>query len=196
VPNGLPDSWKAAHDAGEPHYFSGQPCKYGHVAKRVTRTRNCLECQRLRSAAVPRADQRARNQKSYNKNRETRSQSRKQKYEANPEYFLARGMSYRKMNRPKVQAHDRVRNRKRNTGFTPELVEQRRTEQQGLCAICQDPLPDGMNLHADHCHTSLVCRGLLCRGCNVGLGFFKDDTERLTRAIEYLNKWQKVTAPQ
>lgn len=51
------------------------------------------------------------------------------------------------------------------------------------------------NLHIDHdhscCPTEKSCgecvRGVLCRGCNHGLGNFSDDPERLQRAIEYLS---------
>lgn len=187
-----PDSWSAAVEAGAPHYFTGRPCKNGHVALRVTRTRNCLECHRLRSLEVPRETQRAQNKKSYGKHRVTRAQSRKQKYDAEPEYFLAQGAASRMKNLPKVQAHDRDRNRARNTGFTPELVAQRLLEQTGLCAVCQDPLPKGKHMHADHCHTTLLCRGLLCRWCNIGLGNFQDDPARLAAAIQYLNKWAQA----
>jgi hypothetical protein len=36
--------------AGETHYFTGQPCKQGHIAQRNAQTGKCLEC-RFPSAA-------------------------------------------------------------------------------------------------------------------------------------------------
>lgn len=33
----------AAH-AGLKHYYTGKPCKYGHVAKRYVSTCKCVEC--------------------------------------------------------------------------------------------------------------------------------------------------------
>lgn len=51
------------------------------------------------------------------------------------------------------------------------------------CSICSSK----ENLVVDHCHTSLVVRGVLCASCNKGLGMFQDDIERMGKAIGYLN---------
>ncbi|MFB9187251.1 endonuclease VII domain-containing protein [Dactylosporangium sucinum] len=57
--------------------------------------------------------------------------------------------------------------------------------QGGRCLICREP----MTLPAvDHDHATGAVRGILCRPCNSGLGFFKDNPEILSRAIEYLTR--------
>lgn len=57
-------------------------------------------------------------------------------------------------------------------------------EAQGwACLICKEVKS---RLYLDHCHTTGKIRGMLCLQCNSGLGSFRDDTERLTAAIEYL----------
>lgn len=56
-------------------------------------------------------------------------------------------------------------------------------EQDGLCAICvQRPAE-----HVDHTHATGAVRGLLCFNCNGGLGQFRDDSELLDLAIDYLD---------
>lgn len=62
--------------------------------------------------------------------------------------------------------------------------------QKGSCAICGSTESGGIGPHfsIDHCHKTGVVRGLLCRGCNTGIGSFKDDTTVLAKAISYLEK--------
>lgn len=60
-------------------------------------------------------------------------------------------------------------------------------EEQGYkCKICLDDI-NMSTAQMDHCHTELVVRGLLCRNCNLGLGYFRDSQEHLQNAINYLN---------
>ena len=54
--------------------------------------------------------------------------------------------------------------------------------QEGRCAICGVIL--GQGLHLDHDQGAL--RGLLCRPCNLGLGFFGDCPDRVQMASVYI----------
>ena len=59
----------------------------------------------------------------------------------------------------------------------------------GVCAICgTDGGEYEKGLHLDHCHTSGKIRGVLCHGCNIGLGSFKDNVSFMEKAVEYLKK--------
>jgi len=42
----------------------------------------------------------------------------------------------------------------------------------------------------DHCHDTGEVRGVLCSGCNLGLGHFTDSVTKLENAIKYLNNEQ------
>lgn len=60
-------------------------------------------------------------------------------------------------------------------------------EQNNCCAICGiDSSELKRDLSVDHNHITNKIRGLLCSNCNVGLGYFKDNTSLLSMAIEYL----------
>lgn len=55
--------------------------------------------------------------------------------------------------------------------------------QDGKCAICgRTDKP----LVVEHCHVAEQIRGLTCNDCNTGIGFFRDNPEILSAAIQYL----------
>lgn len=63
--------------------------------------------------------------------------------------------------------------------------------QRGVCAICGNPetkIHKGLPvlLSVDHNHETGKVRGLLCFGCNRGLGSFRDDRDLLRKAVDYL----------
>jgi len=73
-------------------------------------------------------------------------------------------------------------------------------EQGGKCAICSATNPGGPhprgNFPVDHDHSCCpgktscgkCVRGLVCWGCNSGLGNFRDDIDALASAIKYVCK--------
>lgn len=88
---------------------------------------------------------------------------------------------------------DNQRGRYRRYGLTEESYLALFSAQGGCCAVCGAALKEKntpgdrkFNTHIDHCHTSGKVRGLLCSGCNLGLGHFKDDPARLLAAAAYL----------
>lgn len=60
-------------------------------------------------------------------------------------------------------------------------------EQGGGCAICKKPMEAiRRRMNIDHCHDTNEVRGILCSGCNTGLGHLGDNIAGLQRAIAYL----------
>lgn len=43
----------------------------------------------------------------------------------------------------------------------------------------------------DHCHTTGQFRGWVCHHCNTGLGAFNDDMNRVSKALEYLERFYR-----
>lgn len=60
--------------------------------------------------------------------------------------------------------------------------------QNGVCAICQQPPKGGVPLAVDHCHVTGKVRGLLCIACNLVIGNAKEYLSVLDSAIKYLAK--------
>ena len=61
------------------------------------------------------------------------------------------------------------------------------------CGICKTKAPGGLGgWHFDHDHRCCkkgcpkCFRGVLCSSCNLGLGLFKDDPDRLSAAIDWV----------
>jgi len=93
-------------------------------------------------------------------------------------------------NREKYAARNLLR-----YGVTVEQYDALLAAQGGGCAICGSKDPRGRGrFHVDHDHSCCpgqkscgqCVRGLLCGGCNPGLGAFGDDPERLIAAAAYL----------
>lgn len=75
--------------------------------------------------------------------------------------------------------------------FTPE--ERSRAEQAALafdghCQCCGTTEPKGAGWSIDHCHRTMKFRGILCQGCNHGLGAFADCVLRMLKAIAYVRR--------
>lgn len=75
-------------------------------------------------------------------------------------------------------------------GLTSDIFFSMLSEQKGKCQICYGSITaDTANI--DHCHRTDAVRGLLCRNCNLGLGYFSDEISRLSNAIQYLRGSRK-----
>lgn len=104
--------------------------------------------------------------------RATNNAKQRNRYHDNPE-FRARADDYKLT---------------RAYGITTAEREQMEQEQCGRCSICEQL----GKLFIDHDHGTGQVRGLLCPGCNAGLGQFDERAEFMLSAVEYLcASWRK-----
>lgn len=84
-----------------------------------------------------------------------------------------------------------------NYGLTIEDLHRMYAACNGTCPICNNAMelfretvanPPRYYTCVDHCHLTGKVRGLICFACNVGLGMFRDNTDSLANAINYLNR--------
>jgi hypothetical protein len=92
----------------------------------------------------------------------------------------------RRRSDPEFRARERANKRRRRYGMSDPDYEALLARQGGVCAICR--MKSDHRLVVDHCHFCDRVRGLLCNNCNVGLGYYCDDTSRLRAAIAYLER--------
>ena len=97
------------------------------------------------------------------------------------------------------QRHDGNRhNRKRSDGSYVRRSAAPAPPEDGLCQICNSF--EDLVIDHDHscCNPNSGCpkciRGFLCRRCNLGLGYFKDNVLSLENAILYLENHKKKPA--
>lgn len=82
----------------------------------------------------------------------------------------------------------RIGDLRRKYGMTLEDYDELYRRQDGACAICKEPFEaHAIHTHVDHCHSTGRVRGILCRGCNQGIGAFKEKDTIMESAIRYIN---------
>jgi hypothetical protein len=94
---------------------------------------------------------------------------------------------------PEKRIYSSLRSKVKKFGISVEDYFDMRNAQNNLCAICLQPETIAVprrsytkSLAVDHNHDTGKVRGLLCNGCNAGIGYFRDNPESLCRAAEYL----------
>ena len=79
---------------------------------------------------------------------------------------------------------------KRRHNLTSSEWDAKFQSQDCRCKICGTNVSQGITpWHTDHCHSTGILRGILCHNCNRGLGYFQDNIQSLSSAIEYLNSY-------
>lgn len=108
----LPTTRAEAKKTGSKYYFTGQPCKHGHVAPRKTKGA-CVECLKVEwaQANVTRADYFAQ----YN-NSKAGKEAKREYYERNKDVVKARAQA-----RPSEEKHF---HRKKHKAANPELYKE------------------------------------------------------------------------
>ena len=89
---------------------------------------------------------------------------------------------------PKRRAEHTKRNKLKKYGLTLDQFNALCKKQRGRCAICRKLPKADQVLHVDHDHKTRRVRGLLCPGCNRGIGMLQDSSKLLRRALVYLER--------
>ena len=164
-----------AREKGLKRFFTGDPCKRGHVSERYVSSAGCVECHLT-----------------YNKARNSTPEGKALRAEwtaarnATPEW-----KAYQEAYYIDNKAAARATHLKNTFGITMAYYDFLLANQGGVCAHCREPetmVRSGKvsRLAVDHCHDTGAVRGLLCTKCNTALGNIGDTVESLREATRYL----------
>ena len=127
----LPKSRPEAKAIGSKYYFTGEPCKHGHIAPRKTKG-SCVECLKVEWEKAN--STRAEYFRSYNES-DAGKQAKRRYYEANKEQVIARANArpveersrhrekYKKQNPDLYKALNSVRKRRHKNATPPWITE-------------------------------------------------------------------------
>lgn len=117
--------------------------------------------------------------------RERTIEERKKKeaewYQRRSEYKKGYKRLFYGKNKEKIQS----RRRELKYGVDNDGVRALLEVQGEKCGICKKSI--GMDACVDHDHETREIRGLLCKGCNLAIGCFKDNKLLVMSAYTYLN---------
>lgn len=183
----LPGSISEATAAGLMYYYTGKPCKHGHVAIRYAPNGSCVPCMRSQSRrwSTDHPEVISEWNRRYRIENAESVRGRKSKYgreniEKLREYRRRWKAQPGRMEILKVQG--RKSNRKRLNIPEPTRPE------PSHCECCGSPPVPGKILHLDHCHASGTFRGWLCMRCNTAIGKLGDNLDGLMKAVAYIQR--------
>lgn len=139
----LPKTRAEAKASGASHYFTGEPCKHGHIAPRKTKGA-CIECLRVEWRAA--ADTRAEYFRTYNRNEEVKDRKHAW-YQENREQVIRAALTrpaaqlreyrnnWKENNKVQVLADNKVRRRKHRDATPPWLSRKQKSEIRQLYQI-------------------------------------------------------------
>ena len=127
-------------------------------------------------------------QKEYSKRPEVKARAKE--YELLPK-VKARRAKYSLRPDVKERRKKYSKENRRVYGIMPKQKQQMILDQDGKCDICGNELDMGKYTHIDHDHKTGIVRGVLCRNCNLLLGYGKDNPDIIRAAANYLDKHRK-----
>ncbi len=175
----------AALAIGKTQYFTGEACKYGHIAERRIANYDCVLCNRERLKPWRQA------------NPDKRAEQSKRYRDKHPETAIKATSKYREVHSEELKVKHREQekarrasNPERQRAYLDKYKARQKAKQEMIAgrprAACCDICNSYEVTVFDHCHASMRFRGWLCHRCNRTLGHVKDDPALLRKLIAYL----------
>ena len=142
---------------------------------------SCKQRHRRKTNPIENRDKmRAWRAKNPERTREIARASAKRQWLRDPEKFRRANRERYRQKREVILANKR----RRDYGLEHDEYLAMLAAQEGCCAICRDPASE--TLYVDHNHTTGRIRGLLCRTCNLAIGYIHDKPSVALAMQQYL----------
>lgn len=143
-----------AKAAGLKRYFTGKPCKHGHTSERQTANGRCVECSKISSRKIARAnpeENKARCLKWRENNREKSREDARKWRKNNPEKFAKNRAAWKKANHGKVIAYNRKRYTSKLQRTPAWLTPEQLQDIEKIYIECRKmSVETGVEHHVDH----------------------------------------------
>jgi hypothetical protein len=159
---------------------------------------SALKSRRFRANSTPeRLARNAESQRRYlakrtPEQRESQREYDRARYAGRREQLKAAATARYRALTPEQRAHVKVQStgnyRRRMYGLAPAQFDALVAQQGGMCKLCRSKSAT----YVDHDHITGEVRGVLCPGCNAGLGLLGDTSEGLQAGIDYLLATREV----
>lgn len=191
--NKLPRTRAEAKEVGSKYYFTGAPCRHGHIAERSTNDAKCQECNRERARQFARnfpEKKREQNLRRYWSDPEGNREKARIYAALNAESARKRAKEWREANPERAAHNDRVkRARKRGAegSHTAAEVAELLKRQGFRCVYCKASIRKKSDRHVDHVmplklggSNAISNIQLLCATCNM--------SKKASHPIDYANR--------
>jgi hypothetical protein len=109
----------------------------------------------------------------------------KKQYAANRDKQIAKTRKWQADHPELCRLMDRRHHLKTKFGLTLEQHKEMYLSQNGCCALCHEPI-EYDSVQTDHNHVTGKVRGLLCRRCNVFVGYLEKNEGLLYDAFKWI----------
>jgi hypothetical protein len=203
-----------AIEAGLVRYYTGKPCKRGHLSERWVSTCCCIECAITASKTYYRANSekhkrsvlkwrrehpvqcREQQKKWRDAHQELLTEQRREKYKKNPERWKFASRRYRKEHPDRVKEQlQRWHEKNPDYGHRRHIAQWKQRQEERVkelgrpkptaCECCGRKVK---KICWDHDHKTGRGRGWICQSCNFALGHTGDDPVRLRQLLKYLER--------
>lgn len=181
-------SRRTAAQQGSKFYFTGKPCKRGHVAQRYTSGFSCVVCNSLHAEKWHTDNPELailKGRRYRERYPEKRALATKKWRESHPEVVRTTAKEWLNSN-PEKRAEYLKRQKLACVAKREKALGRKKPLACESCGDLESSSDKGTRIVFDHNHETGAARGWICHNCNIAIGHVKDSVDRLRKLANYI----------